>query len=418
LGAFLVCEAVAYGIVLTSFTFFVKPWSAEFGVSNGTVMLCILAASLMCAPIGFVLGIAIDRFSLRFLIAGGAACYAISLILLSQSVAFWQVFGIYCLLVPVTMILLGPAVGQVLATRWFPHRRGAAIGMVLFGTSLGGVLLPPVVALMFESLGWRDTFLFLGLGIVCAVPAIPLLIRNQPRQVQYRDHMIGVPLAVNDRHWSAADILKDREFWMLLVSIIPLSGIFTALQIHAAPIADERDFSPAHASLLVSSVVAAAIVSKPFTGALVDWMPYRTILATLALLSIVGIVALSFSSGPIDTVAAFALLGFATGGAISVLGAALAYRYGAAMLGRAMGLAMLVLPLAMVAAPMLAFIRAATGSYQTSLLYLGVLLVPALIGVAALGARPRSSTNAASSPGVPELLIPGSILNRERTGLK
>jgi ACS family hexuronate transporter-like MFS transporter len=70
---------------------------------------------------------------------------------------------------------IGEGGGFPAATRavaeWFPvHERSTAMGIINAGTALGGVMAPPLIALVLTSADWRTVFYLTGLiGIVWAV---------------------------------------------------------------------------------------------------------------------------------------------------------------------------------------------------------------------------------------------------------
>jgi ACS family glucarate transporter-like MFS transporter len=55
--------------------------------------------------------------------------------------------------------------------RWFPtEERGHAHGIVFMGSRLGGAIAPPLVVLLMEQIGWRQTFFVFGaIGVVWCV---------------------------------------------------------------------------------------------------------------------------------------------------------------------------------------------------------------------------------------------------------
>ena len=50
------------------------------------------------------------------------------------------------------------------AVKWFPDRRGLAVGLTAGGFGAGAVLTVIPIRLMIESLGYADTFLWFGIG--------------------------------------------------------------------------------------------------------------------------------------------------------------------------------------------------------------------------------------------------------------
>ena len=74
----------------------------------------------------------------------------------------------------VSRLLLGmgegggfPAATRAVA-EWFPvHERSTAMGIINAGTAVGGVVAPPLIALVLSSSDWRTVFYLTGLmGVV------------------------------------------------------------------------------------------------------------------------------------------------------------------------------------------------------------------------------------------------------------
>lgn len=59
------------------------------------------------------------------------------------------------------------------ASHWFLKRRGLAIGCIVAGSGLGGVLYPIMLERLFGQIGYRNTMLFVGgLNFVLMAPGV------------------------------------------------------------------------------------------------------------------------------------------------------------------------------------------------------------------------------------------------------
>ena len=67
----------------------------------------------------------------------------------------------------------------VTVSRWFPTRRGLALGLVLTGFNLGFITGGPIAALMIEWVGWRIAWVVLGGGF-CVVGTVASLFVTFP----------------------------------------------------------------------------------------------------------------------------------------------------------------------------------------------------------------------------------------------
>ncbi|HJU19011.1 MAG TPA: MFS transporter, partial [Stellaceae bacterium] len=66
---------------------------------------------------------------------------------------------------------------------WFTRRRGVAIAICASGNTLAGAIWPSVLQHFFGTLGWRHTFVALGLFCLATMlPLIPVLRRRPPAQ--------------------------------------------------------------------------------------------------------------------------------------------------------------------------------------------------------------------------------------------
>jgi nitrate/nitrite transporter NarK len=80
------------------------------------------------------------------------------------------------------------------ASLWFVKRRGTAVAICASGNYLAGAIWPPIVQHFVESVGWRQTYI--GMGVFCAVtmPLLALAMRARPPAL----------VAVQARHGTAA----------------------------------------------------------------------------------------------------------------------------------------------------------------------------------------------------------------------
>ena len=138
----LVFQAVSFGVALYCFTFFVEPWSSEFSVGRGEIMVIFFILQGAMGLLAPFAGRAMDRLPIRALVCGGAVSLALALVLAARATALWQLMAIYGSFVVGGTLLAGPLAAQTLTARWFTRRRGFALGISTVGTSMGGFFLP------------------------------------------------------------------------------------------------------------------------------------------------------------------------------------------------------------------------------------------------------------------------------------
>lgn len=401
LAVCLLFQALSFGGPLFCFTFFVRPWTETFGVSPAEI---IIGATAMQIAMGFsapVIGRGMDRLSIRMLVSLGAGCLGLGLVLLSVATAAWQIVAIYATLIAAGLVLCGPLPAQTLAARWFSARQGLAIGLVTLGTSIGGVFLPPFMTGLIESIGWREALLVLAaLTVVLIVPLTLLIVRNSPTSahpVHSAAKGVGSDLPAAER-WTTGRILRERNFWVVIVSFAPIMMAFGIVQMNLAPFTRDLGVDARAAALLMSVMAGATILGKLVFGGLADEIDHRRLYWAAAGMVVAGILALIVAGNYGLLLVITALLGFAAGSFLPLLGAVMARAFGPFAFGSAMGLAGPFLTITAAGAPLAAWLRAQTGSYEGVFLILVALIVP---GALVMGFLRQRRPTAAPAPVMP-----------------
>ncbi|MGL9620293.1 MFS transporter [Bradyrhizobium sp. U531] len=127
---------------------------------------------------GIVVGRLADRFGILPPLAGGTVLMSLGYVLS----AFAPSLSVFALISGVTIGLGGaasfaPLVADV--SLWFDRHRGLAISLATAGSSLAGVVWPPLVQHAIAAHGWRQTHI--GIGLFCLATMLPLSLVLQRR---------------------------------------------------------------------------------------------------------------------------------------------------------------------------------------------------------------------------------------------
>jgi len=169
------CITMAVGPILITGTFsiFVKPLAETFGWSRGDISFGFSLVAFIIAFYAPILGILIDRFGPRSVIATGAVVFGAgfcSFWFLSNSL--WQFYGLY-LLTAFGGASLTSLPFATLISRWFTQQRGLALGLMGTGVFLGGMYAPPLVTHIITIADWRWAYVTLGVIIWCVAVGLP-----------------------------------------------------------------------------------------------------------------------------------------------------------------------------------------------------------------------------------------------------
>jgi OFA family oxalate/formate antiporter-like MFS transporter len=139
------------------------------------------------------------------------------------------------------------SVGQ--AVKWFPDRRGLAVGLTAAGYGAGAVLTVIPIRYVIAHYGYESAFLWFGIvqGLVVFVLAW-LLRAPEPGELASAP---AAKITMTKRSYSPLEVLKNPVFWLLYVMFVMVSasGLMATAQI--AVIA--RDFNVANVILFGSA---------------------------------------------------------------------------------------------------------------------------------------------------------------------
>ena len=203
--------------------------------------------------------------------------------------------------------LSGAGAGAIYATcvgnavKWFPDRRGLAVGLTAAGFGAGAALTVIPIRLVIEGAGYASAFFWFGVG-----QGVVLLLIAPALRAPLAEERIAAPAPRVAQAFHSAtpqQVLRAPAFWVLyaMFIVVSASGLMVTAQI--APIARAYGFNN-NAALFGASVLSIALVvdnvmnglARPFFGAVSDRIgrePTMAIAFTLGaisywLLAIVG----------------------------------------------------------------------------------------------------------------------------------
>jgi MFS family permease len=377
-GVGVLIVAVLLGSVNFSFTFWVTEWMEEFGTNRSTTMLALSAAQVISGLLLPFTGRAMDRRSIRWLASGGIVTLAAAFLMISFATEIWHIILIYALFISGAEALAGPLVAQTLAARWFRARRGMAIGIAAIGTSVGGLLLPPLTVYLMTEFGWRAAHIMLAIGMVIVmVPVILLVVRNSPEDKGIEPEPEGPTPApapgTGTTTWTSGLIIRSKVFWLIVLGFLPIMEVTSALTVNFGPYTRDLGIEKSHAAVLMSLWSAMMVIGKISFGTLADRFDHRALYYTgLLLLSGALLLMLGQPSFPM-LVIAIVMLGLSAGGSLPLAGAMIGRHFGALAFGSAMGLFYLCIRPVAFGGPIGGWIRDIFGSYDYFLI-IGLLI--------------------------------------------
>ena len=379
-------QAWTIGTIQYSFTFWIDPWMSEFDASRSELILAIYLAQIGTTWLSRVAGRAMDRWSMGRLCALGLLAFSISLVATTRVGAAWQLVLVYAPLMAIAMPLTGPLMGQSLAAKAFDEGRGMAMGWVTTGTSVGGLIVPPLIAWLIADAGWRTaSIVSAGVAVIVFVPLVLGTLRGSDIESEARSTEAGEP-AIS---LSTLEIVRDRAFWIPALGFMPGWGLVSAVQINFGPYASDLGIEAQHAAFFVSLIAGATIGGKLLFGALADRYDHRAMFCGVMGALVLALILMASSPSVMLLAVISLIFGLGTGGLLPLSGMILAAQFGPALFGRVTGLFYLTFAVGSLAAPLAGSIRDRSGSYDSFWYLMAVVIVAA--GLPMLRLRPTQS---------------------------
>ncbi|MCA9503041.1 MAG: MFS transporter [Myxococcales bacterium] len=324
----------------------------------------------------------------RVMIAGGVSM-GLGLLAISRIESPWLLPLAFTALVAPGTVMMGPLAASAMVTNWFASRRGRALGLVAAGTTVGGMLAPPIAAGLIEALGWRAALGVLGVSLfLVPVPIVAAFARTSPEEEGEHPDGVdpaasgpgGVGAAAIEGPATTGQLLRDRDFWLIgiVFGLVFASGsIGVAFTI---PYASQLGLPLVGGAAIGGARAGAAALGKVLLGGLSDRLGVRRVLLGVIGAQALLVLLLIRTRDPV----LFTLLGvgagFVGGASLPLKSAMIGQAFGRASFASAMGLAQTV------ALPFAALLRVAgavhdrTGDYANVFaLTIPILLLAAVV---------------------------------------
>jgi len=321
---------------------FIAPFIKQFGWGRTQVSLLVAAMAFASGISSPIAGRLLERVEARGVILAGTLLSGAGLIVASRVNAFAP------MLVAYTILGLGLGLSTFVPTalvisNWFGERRGVALGIVMGGQSLGGMVMAPLVSWTIARTGWRAGELVLAAPMFAIViPLVFALVRSYPPEASpsatpRAEAVVGDPFA-DVPGLEVPQALRTRSFWMIVAAqfLFPLAG--AGAFVHMVAYLAGIGYSDAAAAMSLSLVLLFATVGQPLMGVVADRISGRRALALAFALLALSLVMLLAAGAAAMLVAFVLIFGLIVAGPIVLSPLVVAESLGLKRYGSLMGL--------------------------------------------------------------------------------
>jgi MFS family permease len=283
----------------------------EFGVSRADASIPYTLSMLGFGIGGMWMGRWADRFGIARVLGVGAVGVAAGFVLAGLSggiVGFALAQGLLGLLGIASTF--APLLADT--AQWWNKRRGIAVAVCASGNYLAGTLWPPIAQWGVTQVGWRTTYICIGLFCGIGMALLALRMRTQaPVQAAATVNKHGV--VASDRPFGLS---VTQAQWLLSVAGVGCCVAMAMPQVHIVAYCSDLGFGAARGAEMLSLMLACGIVSRLISGAICDRIGgIRTLLLGSALQGIALMMFLPFD-GLVPLYLVSAMFGLFQGGIV------------------------------------------------------------------------------------------------------
>ena len=293
--------AVSAGMMHSYPVFFVA-FLAEFGWGRAQASLAYSASQLLSGASSPLVGALVDRVGPRRLVLLGGVLLAVGLALSAWVSALWHLIALYGVVMTIGANCLGLVVLTPLVSRYFVAKRGLVLAIVQSANGFGRAGAVPVVQFLITTVGWRRAYLALAAVMVVAIVPLSRSFQRGTVTATAPTPPSGAARVERDAHdWTLAEAMATPHFWLLfLVYLLTGLGSFF-VSLHQLAFLTDVGFEPLHAASVLGMGAFLSVGGTIFTGSISDYVG-REVSAILAYgISIVGVIAALFITGPEQT---------------------------------------------------------------------------------------------------------------------
>jgi MFS family permease len=304
---------VVAGTVNTfAFAVFLKPVSADLGISRSVMASGLLVTMVTCGVATPFMGALIDRCGSRNILLPGVPLFALAI----GALSWLQASPISMYVLFALAGLLGSAQNTVpyasVISKWFDRQRGLALAIAMTGYGLGIVFVPQLVNLMIQVAGWRLAYIGLG-ATVMALAFIPVLLFVREPSVAELSRSTDRPEHEKAGLTALQVFTGEWRFWVMgvgfLLATVSIHGTLT----HLVAMLTDRGIPEIQATAALSTAGFGVITGRIAAGWFLDRFHGPNVAAGFFIVPAIGIGCLASGAAGVVPVTGALLCGVGLG---------------------------------------------------------------------------------------------------------
>jgi len=272
---------------------FLPAVQTEFGVSRSEVSLPYTYMMIGLGLGSILMGKLADRFGVSAALQLGAVCVGLGYILsgFAPNIIIFSIFHGLLLGFFGASATFAPLMADT--SMWWSKYRGLAVGICSSGNYVAGTIWPPLVQYGIEHIGWRNTYI--AMGIVCGVGMffLAFLMRQRPPISQVQSPL-QLGMANREKPFNLPIPFAQV---LLCVAGVGCCVAMSMPQVHIVAYCNDLGFSAARGAEMLSLMLACGVASRLISGVICDRIGgLRTLLLGSVLQGVALLLFLPFNS--------------------------------------------------------------------------------------------------------------------------
>lgn len=268
----------------------VLPWQQSFGWSRGEISAVIATGTLLFGLVGPFSAAFLQRYGARKV--GTVVLIVLTIVTLIMPLMkdVWQAEILIGLISGTMTGAVADVYGIYLANNWFNRGRGLVLGIFTASSSVGQLLVLPVMTSLIKARGWQFTTVMIALFILLVLCITAGLVRDYPYQVGLTPLGLNQKLKPNYPDVSLDRVLRIplkelkvaahyRVFWLLAVPFLVCGASSSGLiGVHFIAAGHDYGITAVKASEIMALMGVFDITGSLVAGYLTEIVDSRLIL--------------------------------------------------------------------------------------------------------------------------------------------
>jgi predicted MFS family arabinose efflux permease len=261
---------------------FIKPLVEEFQWTRGQASLGTLATTLGVAVAAMPTGRVIDRLGALPVALGSGALLAVGLYLHSVVITGLPSFVVIVAVMSLLTVGSGHQAYARLVVAHFHRGRGLALGVILTGAGLGGILVPSFLTPYVEEHGWRAGYVALAMVALGGMLLVWLLLRGA-REVAVE----------KSGRASLRDVVTNPVFGKLAVVFFCAAIAVIGTFVHFVPMLSDAGMSAQETGTIAALIGLSSIPGRLVAGTMLDRFDPKWVTSSAFAFAAVGLLLLT-----------------------------------------------------------------------------------------------------------------------------